>query len=130
MHLGFDIEKVATVHRYGALVRTYTRNSTEGGKLRRQDGTASLLDSPAINVANDKYMSSYGLVVFIGKTAFQDKDIFPYGPTFELGDLVAFDKLMAQRVDLNGIPFRIIIDEKIKMTIHELEAITFDEKPY
>lgn len=130
MHLGFDIKEKVVVHRFGCLVRTYTRDSYECEGIKKADGSVSLIVTPPKNVQNDKYMSSYGLVVYIGPTAFNDKEIFPYGPTFEVGDIVNFDKQETQRADLNGVPFRFIVDERVKMTIKDVEAITFDDKLY
>jgi len=85
---------------------------TSGGviipdKLKGMEQTASII----------------GLVIALGKAAYNDADKFPDGPYCKEGDFVIFRSYSGTRVKLRGEEFRLINDDTV-------EAVVDDPREY
>jgi co-chaperonin GroES (HSP10) len=107
---GFDIAA------QGVLVATYLRPDdikTAGGVL-----------VPHAAVKDDAYQSKVGLVVKLGRRAFEnDEHVQWHGYKCDVGDWVAFRASDGMKMEINGVHCRLISDVHLKMKIPHADAV-------
>lgn len=99
------------------LIATYIAPEKTKGGIIRIDST----------VAEDIYQGSVGLVVKLGKTAFQDEPetkTYFHGQSVNIGDWVLYRPGDGKRVQINNVECRIIEDALIDMVIEDPSIIT------
>jgi co-chaperonin GroES (HSP10) len=69
-------------------------------------------------------LSSIGLVMDLGDTAYQDKDRFPTGPWCKPGDYVMFRANSGTRFRFNGLEYRLMNDDSIEAVVPDPRAVT------
>jgi co-chaperonin GroES (HSP10) len=107
---GFDIAA------QGVLVATYVRPDdikTEGGIL-----------VPHEAVKDDQYQSKVGLVVMLGRRAFEDDEhVQWHGYRCGIGDWVVFKASDGAKMDINGVHCRLISDVHLRMKVPTQDAV-------
>jgi co-chaperonin GroES (HSP10) len=96
------------------LVAIFIRpEKTKGGIIR-----------PVENLTEDVYQSKVGLVLKLGKKAFQDDDYNKFdGEKANVGDWVVFKIGDSWQVQINGVPCRLIEDANIKMVVTDPTSV-------
>ena len=92
------------------LMATYFRpQKTAGGIIR-----------PDANVQEDEWQGKVGLVLKMGKMAYQDDDETQFqGENVKVGDWAVYKIGDTWSVNINGYPCRMIRDSSIKMTVSD-----------
>lgn len=92
---------------YHVLVQPVSiKQKTKGGII--------LPDSTKDDIA---YLTTVGKVVALGDLAYDDKEKFPLGPWCQVGDYVAYGKLIGQKLQYKGVKFLLLFDDQIIMRV-------------
>lgn len=78
-------------------------------------------------IKESQWQGTVGVVLKKGALAFQDDpqaNVFFHGQNVEKGDWVVYRPGDARRVDINGVPCRLVEDTLIDMRIDDPESIT------
>lgn len=103
---------------YLILVAMYLPKSEEG-KLRRKDGTESMLLMPESTADRMVYSACTGMVVAMGPDAYKDAHRFPNGPSCQLGDWITFPRHEGVQVRYRGVAMHWLPDDKVAMRIKD-----------
>lgn len=83
----------------------------------------TLIVKSAKTVYEERILSTVGLVVDMGDSAYKDKDRFPDGPWCETGDYVMFRTNTGTRFKFGGLEYRIMNDDSVEAVVPEPKAI-------
>jgi co-chaperonin GroES (HSP10) len=75
-------------------------------------------------IYEEQVLSTIGLVMDMGDTAYKDETRFPTGPWCAIGDYVMFRANSGTRFRFGGLEYRLMNDDSIEATVPDPKAIS------
>ena len=110
------------VNGYLVLVALYAPK--DEAKVKRSDGSSSLLFAPDTITSQEKYRSCTGMVVGLGPDCYQGPKFAFSGPWCRLGEWVTIPRHEGVQINYRGIPMHWLPDDKIALGIDDPSYVT------